>query len=183
MPSNDMPLKGMFRDVLRDASGATVWDRGWINNTIMLDCRRLLATSLRGTPAATAIKGVAFGAGNPAWDAALPPVPKEDAAFADGAPHLVLATDTTNFKMDFVNPTTGEISPNTPTRALQIRVTLGPNQPPWPETPVIHPSSTLREFGLFAELEGKRILINYRTHVAIAKDKASTLERTIWLMF
>jgi len=41
----------------------------------------------------------------------------------------------------------------------------------------------LREFGLIASLDGVPVLINYRTHPAIAKDPVSTLERTIWLVF
>jgi hypothetical protein len=53
--------------------------------------------------------------------------------------------------------------------------------PNWPDAN--HPTSTLREFGLAAQLNGVTVLINYRTHPAIAKDPASTLERTVWLVF
>jgi len=72
-----------------------------------------------------------------------------------------------------------------PTNRLQVAVRLGPGVPPWPEPgpDPDHPTSTLREFGLFGQLGGATVLINYITHVAIAKDAASTLDRIIWLVF
>jgi hypothetical protein len=49
--------------------------------------------------------------------------------------------------------------------------------------PPYHSAPTLREFGLVATLNGSEVLLNYRTHPAIAKDPVSTLDRTIWLVF
>ena len=74
----------------------------------------------------------------------------------------------------------GVVSPS-PTNSIQIFASLGPGVPSWPDAN--HATGTLREFGLLGQLDGADVLINYVTHPAIAKDPASTLERTIWLIF
>ena len=68
-----------------------------------------------------------------------------------------------------------------PTNRLQIQATLGPSVPNWPDAN--HVSGNLREFGLIASLDGTTVLVNYVTHPVIAKDPASTLQRTVWLTF
>ncbi|MEU4713972.1 hypothetical protein AB0F73_10030 [Micromonospora purpureochromogenes] len=172
-------LYGQFRDVLYDAEGRRQWDRGWVRNTIVADCRRLLAGFVRGTPTtAEAVFGLAVGTGIPAWDTSGPPQPSPNqAALVDTHPHLVPRAQ---LQLDYINPANGTISAQ-PTGTLQLKAVLGPGVPGWPD--VDHPTGTLREFGLVAKLNGAQILINYRTHPAIAKDPASTLERTIWLVF
>jgi hypothetical protein len=172
-------LYGQFRDVLYDAEGRRVWDRGWVRNTIVADCRRLLAGFVRGTPTtAEAVFGLAVGAGLPAWDNSGPPQPSPNqATLVDAHPHLVPRAQ---LQLDYINPTNGSISAQ-PTGTLQLKAVLGPGVPAWPDAN--HPTSTLREFGLVARLNGAQVLINYRTHPAIAKDPASTLERTTWLVF
>ena len=172
-------LHGQFRDVLVDGEGERVWDRGWVRNTIVADCRRLLAAYVRGAPTTTeAVFGLAVGAGLPAWDASGPPQPSPDqAALVDPHPHLVPRAQ---LQLDYINPANGTVSAQ-PTGTLQLKAVLGPGVPAWPD--VDHPTSTLREFGLVSRLNGTQVLINYRTHPAIAKDPASTLERTIWLVF
>jgi len=172
-------LYGQFRDVLYGPEGRLVEDRGWVRNTIVLDCRRLLAGFVRGTPtAAEAVFGLAVGAGLPAWDASGPPQPSPNqAALVDSHRHLVPRAQ---LQLDYINPANGTVT-TTPTGTLQLKATLGPGVPAWPDGN--HATSTLREFGLVARLDGSQILMNYRTHPAIAKDPASTLERTIWLVF
>jgi len=172
-------LYGQFRDVLHDADGRVVQDRGWVRNTIVADCRRLLAGFVRGTPtSAEAVFGLAVGAGLPAWDASGPPQPSPtQAALVDPNPHLVPRAQ---LQLDYINPANGTVSAQ-PTGTLQLKAVLGPGLPAWPDGN--HATSTLREFGLVARLDGGQILMNYRTHPAIAKDPASTLERTIWLVF
>jgi hypothetical protein len=176
-------LHGEFRDVLRDADGRVVWDRGWSHNAIVTDFRRLLAAFVRGAPSsADGIVGLQVGAGLPAWDGAGgPPTPSTtQVALVDPAPHLVPRA---SLQLDFVDESTGAVSA-VPTRKLQVRAVLGPGVPAWPEVPPgPHATSTLREFGLRGRLDGNPVLLNYRTHPAIAKDPASTLERTIWLVF
>lgn len=172
-------LHGQFHDVLYAADNSLAWDRGWLRNTIVTDCRRLLAGFVRGTPTTSeATIGLAVGAGLAAWDGSGPPNPSPaQTALVDAHPHLVPRAQ---LQMDFINPVNGTIS-GQPTGTLQLKATLGPGVPAWPDA--FHATSTLREFGLMARLNGTDILINYRTHIAIAKDPASTLERTIWLVF
>ncbi len=175
-------LHGRFRDVLRDGAGDVRWDSGWLKNAIVTDFRRVLAGFIRGAPpAVTGIVGLRVGAGLAAWDSppGPPPATPDATALVDPSPFTVARGD---LQIDFVDPVTGATSA-APTRSLQIRASLGPNVPPWPDPATAHPTSTLREFGLVATLGGADVLLNYRTHPAIAKDPASTLERTIWLVF
>ena len=164
-------LSGMYRDVLRDAYGQVLWDRGWRKNAIVVDCHRLLAAFMRGNPTTVlGIQGLQVGAGNPVWDQSppLPPNPSQT-ALVDPQPFTVPLSA---IKIDFLDG--GNVASG-PTNAIQIIATLAPNMP--------NPSRTLREFGLVGQLNGNTVLINYVTHTAIAKDPASTLERTIWLTF
>lgn len=167
---------GCWRDVIRDAAGAVTWDSGVRPNAIANDFRRLLAAFAGGAVPAIGIQGLWLGQGLAAWDAAPPPQPDgSETALADPAPFLV---GTGGITFTF-------LSGNTPsaqaTNRLQVEVVVGPSMPPWPDAN--HPSTTLREFGLVGRLDGSAILINHVRHPAIAKDPASTLERTIWLLF
>jgi hypothetical protein len=173
-------LHGRFRDVVRDPDGRIRHDAGWRPNAIVTDFRRLLAGFVHGAPVTvTGITGLRVGAGRPEWDDPPgPPTPgPEVRALADPNPFTVARAE---LQLDFVDPVTGAPSA-APTRSVQIRASLGPNVPPWPDG--AHATSTLREFGLVATLQGTEVLLNYRTHPAIAKDRASTLERTVWLVF
>ena len=173
-------LHGRFRDVLLRADGSLAWDRGWCANAIVTDFRRVLAAFVRGTPSsADGIVGLQVGAGLPAWDGAggPPPPSTSQTTLVDPVPHLVPRA---GLQLSFVDPVSGAPSA-APTRSLQVRASLGPGVPAWPDG--THPTATLREFGLVGRLDGTQVLLNYRTHPAIAKDPASTLERTIWLVF
>jgi hypothetical protein len=173
-------LRGMFSDELIDAGGRVYWQSGWRKNTIVVDCRRLLASFMHGAPVAAAgIQGLNVGAGLAAWDnpPGPPPPGPTQANLVDGFPFTVLPPD---LAIDFLDPATGNISV-TPTNRIQIVATLGPGKPTWPD--LHHPTITLREFGLVGQLAGNPVLINYVTHPAIVKDPTSTLKRTIWLVF
>jgi hypothetical protein len=143
----------------------------------VLDCKRLLAGFLRGTPTATlGIQGLQVGQGLNTWDQTGPPSPvPNQTALVDPNPFTVPRAALT---LDFL---TGSAISGAPTDRLQIAAKLGPGIPPWPDAN--HAAPTLREFGLVAQLNGAAVLINYRTHEAIVKDPSSTLERTIWLAF
>lgn len=170
-------LRGQYRDVLRDPGGLLVWDRGWKSNSIVGDCRRLLAAFMRGgTPAANGLLGLQVGTGLDAWDLTGPP-PATPAQTALADPHPFTA-DISMLTIDFLDG--GTVTAN-PTNKLQIRASLGSGVPNWPDAN--HPTGNLREFGLVAKLGTATVLINYVTHPVIAKDPASTLERTIWLTF
>lgn len=171
-------LHGMYRDILRDERGRIIWDRGWRKNAIVLDCRRLLAGFMHGAATtALGIQGLRVGAGLASWD--LPPGPPApgpaQTALVDPNPFTIPRA---SLQVDYL---AGSVISGTPTDRLQIVATLGPGVPSWPDAS--HASATLREFGLVAQLDGAPVLINYRTHPAIAKDPFSTLERTIWLVF
>jgi hypothetical protein len=191
-------LHGYFRDVLKDADGRVIWDRGWQENVIVDNCRRLLAGLVDGLAGTTAVTGLRVGFGLAAWDTAGTPPPSATTTqlidnnvptppprgfFVQKVPPPLPAGSppgTPTLQLDFIDPTTGA-PVGTPTNRLQLFATIGPGFPPWPDPG--HPAPTLREFGLVAQLGGTEVLLNYRTHPAIAKDPTSTLERTIWLVF
>ena len=169
-------LHGMYHDVLYDASGRMLWDRGWKSNAIVGDCRRLLATFMGGASPSLGIQGLRVGMGLDSWDATgTPPATASQAALVDANSFKVLPA---NLQIDFLDGNT--ISPN-PTNRLQIVATLGPHIPSWPD--LNHVTTNLREFGLIGSLKGAETLINYVTHPVIVKDPLSTLTRTIWLTF
>ncbi len=170
-------LRGSYRDVLRDGEGRVVWDSDWRSNIIVEDCRRLLAGLLGATPPGTlGLQGLQVGAGLAAWDQTGAPLPDATVtALADPNPHTVPRAA---MQIDFL--AAGVVS-GSPTNRLQIVTTLGPGVPPWPNA--THASSTLREFALVGQLNGAPVLINCVRHPAIVKDPASSLDRTIWLVF
>jgi hypothetical protein len=162
--------------VLCDAYGRVLWDRGWHRNTIVLNCRRLLAGFMAGPTMSLGIQGLRVGQGSNAWDLTSPPTPlPTQTALVDPNPFLLSGSA---LQIDFLD---GGTVTSTPTNRLQIIATLGPNVPPWPDAN--HVSGNLREFGLVGRLNGAETLINYVTHPVIVKDPASTLTRTIWLVF
>jgi hypothetical protein len=169
-------LRGMYRDLVTAVDGSLLWDPGWKRNTIVVDCRRLLAGFVAGGSFSLGIQGLWVGQGSDSWDQGSTPVPSPSAtALFDPNPFLVPLA---NLQIDFLD---GATVTATPTNRLQIKATLGPNVPPWPDTN--HASTNLREFGLVGKLNGKNTLINYVTHPVIVKDPASTLTRTVWLVF
>jgi hypothetical protein len=169
-------LHGMFHDVLRDPDGRVVWDRGWSHNTIVVDCRRLLAGFMTGGAISLGIQGLRVGQGLDAWDLSAPPhAAPSTTTLVDPSPFLVPPAA---LHIDFLD---GATVTSTPTNRLQIVATLGPNVPSWPDAN--HAAGNLREFGLVGKLGGVETLINYVTHPVIVKDPASTLTRTIWLVF
>ena len=177
-------LRGMYRDVLRDPAGRVTWDSGWNKNTIVADCRRLLAALMKGAPNTLGIQGLQVGSGSDTWDQAgtMPVASPSTTKLVDPKPFTVNpAVPGATFQLAYLLPNSSTPTSD-PTNRLQIVATLGPNVPPWPK-PVEHPSSTLREFGLVATLNNAPALVNYVIHPAIPKDPASTLERTIWLIF
>ncbi len=176
MPNSEMVttnLYGMYRDVLRDAQGRLIWDRGWQRNTIVTDCRRLLASLVRQEPEAAGIQGLQFGEGLSSWDETGPPPANSSQWKLEKLVHT-LDWDVLEFKYLDRN---GDPDPSTdPTNRLQIKAELGENVPS-------DKAITLREFGLVGKLGDQALLMNYVTHLAIVKDPSSTLQRTIWLVF
>jgi hypothetical protein len=170
-------LQGMYRDILYDATGRVQWTRDTRPNTIVVDCRRLLAGFMLGQANTFGIQGLQLGAGLAAWDApgGAPAAGETQSALADPNPWTVPASELDVTYLDGETPTT------TPTNRVQIVAEIGPGVPDWPDAD--HPTLTLREFGLVGRLNDTPVLINYVIHSAIVKDPVSTLERTIWLIF
>jgi len=183
-------LRGLYRDVVRDPRGRVTWDSDWRRNAIVVDCRRLLAAFVRSGPAgppvgpppnpyAQGILGIRVGAGNEAWDNTTISASPSDTALTDPNYYSLPRTDP-DFTIDFLDPQTSAVV-SAATNKLQIVAKFGPNKPSWPDGK--HATGTLREFGLYGQIEGAQVLLNYVRHPAIAKDPQSTLERTIWLIF
>jgi len=178
MPCAEYPashLRGFWRDRICHGDGRVT--EGTVqSNTIVVDCRRILSSFMAGAPS-LGVQGMQFGAGLAAWDAAGPPAATAaQTALVDASPFTVPAAA---MQFDFVDDLGAVVAG--PTNRLQIVATLGPAEPPWPDAN--HIAGSLREFGLIGELNGAPALINYVTHPVINKDPASTLERTLWLVF
>lgn len=179
MPIIETPtagLSGRWQDVIRDRSGIITHRTEVRPNTIVVDCRRILASFVAGA-SSLGIQGMLFGSGLAAWDiGGLPAAASAQTVLTDPNPFLVPAA---NLQIDFVDDVGAVVAG--PTNRLQIIATLGPGDPPWPD--VNHVAGSLREFGLVGELDSSPALINYVIHPVINKDPASTLERTLWLVF
>jgi hypothetical protein len=169
-------LKGIYRDILYAPDGHVIWDRGWVRNTIVQNCRQLLASFMGGTPSSLGIQGLKVGEGSTSWDLTAPPAasPTQTALVDPNGFLLPRASLQISFMQN------GTVSA-TPTNQLQIVASFGPQQPPWPDAS--HVAGNLREFGLVGRLNNAETLVNYVTHPVIVKDPASTLTRTIWLTF
>lgn len=165
-------LAGSYRDILRDPAGRITWDSGWKKNQILINCRCLIAAFMRGESNTLGIRGLKVGAGDPKWDSGLPPAPQPTETDLVAAGVVTLTIDNPALKLDYLDPTSGMVSTD-PTQRLQISATLGPGVA----------TETLREFGLVGQIGGKQTTINLVRHVAIVKDLASTLVRTIHLVF
>jgi hypothetical protein len=169
-------LHGMYHDVMRGPDGRVSWERDWTHNTIVVSCRKLLAGFMKGPTLSLGIQGLRVGQGLDAWDQTSPPpgTPAQT-AMVDPSPYLVPPA---SLQIDFLD---GANVTSTPTNRIQIVATLGPSVPSWPDAS--HAAANLREFGLVGKLNNTETLINYVTHPVIVKDPASTLTRTIWLVF
>ncbi len=169
-------IKGTYRDILRDAEGHTIEDRGWQNNTILQGFRSLLAGFMMNETAA-GITGLVVGQGDPAWD-------------TDGTPAPNAATTTalirrynpiipfSELDVVFLNQNDQVIAG--PSSRLQITATLNSTYPTATAPATSYP---LREFGLLARFDGTEILINNIRHPVLHKEETSTLIRIIRLYF
>ncbi|MEM7305817.1 MAG: hypothetical protein AAF682_04070 [Planctomycetota bacterium] len=167
--------RGRYRDVLRGPQRGVVVARPPRSNAIVADCRRVLA-GLLGPGQALGIQGLAIGAGLSSWDGCgAPRATPAQTKLVDPKPYVIPASE---LAIDFIEK--GRVTKQ-PTNELQIRAKLGADVPPWPDRG--HRASSLREFGLLGQLGGAQVLINYVTHPVIHKDRDTTLERTIWLVF
>lgn len=169
-------LHGRYRDRILDANGRLIREYPVRSNAIVADCRRILA-SFMANDGALGIQGMLFGQGDPAWDGGAPPAASPATVnLTDPNPFLVPAAQ---LQIDYVDDVGTVVAG--PTNRLQIVASLGAGAPPWPDG--THVAGSVREFGLAGQLGGTPRLINYVIHPVINKDPASTLERTLWLVF
>jgi len=169
-------IKGIYRDILCDLQGNIIEDRGWRSNTILDGCRMLLA-GFMGNETAAGITGLGVGQGDANWD-------------TDGtsAPNATTTTDLINRYNPLIPFSELDVSyldqndqviAGLSTR-LQITATLNPGYPV-PTAPAT--SYPLREFGLFADLDGTEVMINNIRHPVLHKEETATLIRVIRLYF
>ncbi|HMS82454.1 MAG TPA: hypothetical protein PKD12_02240 [Nitrospira sp.] len=169
-------IKGLYRDRLYGADGRLLQDRGWQHNTILDGCRMLLAGFMMNETA-SGIALLAVGQGHPSWDVDGVPAasPSATTGLLNRFNPPIPFTDLDVVYLDGIDQVVAERS-----MRLQITATLAPGYP----APVMSATSyPLREFGLFANLNGQEVMINTIRHPVLHKDEASTLIRVIRLYF
>ncbi|OPY74881.1 MAG: hypothetical protein A4E65_03732 [Syntrophorhabdus sp. PtaU1.Bin153] len=190
MTGNDISIKGMYRDVLIDPDKGVTYDSGWHSNTIVQNCRVLIAGFMKNE-SPSGIQYLAVGRGKNEWDGqwntANPPGPALDTVTAlesqavdspirvePGAPvpgeeYLQIV-----YLDQADQPVFGQA-----TNRLEVKATLKPGYP----APIEFNTYPLREFGLFGSFGGQPFMINCVRHPVIYKDLSATLVREIKLYF
>jgi len=169
-------LRGIYRDILRNAHNSVVYDSGWRTNAIVLDARILLAAFMKGDPC-TGITCLKVRQGDEKWDQVLEPVPRNTDILTDPNPYQLelLESDKTYLP----DASSSDMFPNC-TNAIQIVARLDKDFPSLPSGQTFYP---LREFGLFGKIQDKLCMINCVRHPVIHKDNQTSLTRIIKLYF
>jgi hypothetical protein len=173
-------IKGIFRDRLIGPDGSLLYDSGWAPNTIVDNCRILLAGLMRNELSG-GIHHLAVGQGDVEWDTEGVQAPDRTVeALATPYPDHILVDSTadTNLVLEYLSVADKVVQPG-PTSRLQITATLAPGYPA-PELPLS--TYPLREFGLFGGAGGT-YMINCVRHPVIHKHASATLIRVIRLYF
>jgi hypothetical protein len=190
MVENRISIRGRYRDILIGPGKRIVYDSGWRSNTIVRQCRVLLAGFMKSDQQASGIQYLAVGQGDEAWDAQWntatppppdpsstnlqnrfdPPIPVPPASPVPGKDYLEII-----YLDDSDNPAASGVVTNT----LQIKAVLSPGYP----APSQFNTYPLREFGLFGSFGATDYMINYVKHPVIYKDTSATLVREIRLYF
>lgn len=179
------PIKGTYRDTLCGSDGTVLFDSGWRSNMIVNDCHvlmaalvKILANNRKLVSGAEDGLFLCVGEGLGNWDDPQKrPVPKpsdQELKTKYSPPFKELGLKFMNKKQNGTDTTYEESTD--PTNILEITATLGQEYPNNPNYP-------LREFGLFAKLNGKEYMINHVIHPVITKGASATLERVIHLEF
>lgn len=176
MTSEGLRIKGIYRDILRNAANQVVSDSGWQSNTILNGCRMLLAGFMRNDNV-SGIQYLSVGQGDEAWDTDGAPSPNPQTTtglVSPAAPNVPFS------ELDVVFLNQQDQVVNNPTPRLQVTATLNPGFP-LPIPPAT--SYPLREFGLFGRLGNTDFMLNNIRHPVLLKDTTSTLIRVIRLYF
>ena len=186
-------VRGQYRDILRDWQKHVLFDSDWVSNTIVDECRILLAglmtkrtidgDSIGSGSEEMGILHLVVGEGDPEWDDSeeIPQVPEDTDILVkpyEGNPLTEL-----NFSfLKRLNPELEEYEESSdPTAILQITAVLKPGYPVTDSD-----SYPLREFGLFGNFDAdpKNLrMINCVRHPRIDKHLDAELTRTIMLFF
>lgn len=173
-------MRGCYRDRLTGPDGRLLYDSGWVTNTIVDNCRVLLAALMNneGLAGLGGIQCLAVGRGNDSWDINGAPEPNEqiDNLEARYEPDIPVA----DLDIAYLDASDGPVPEGKWTSRLQITATL-PEGYPEPEGEL--KAYPLREFGLFGGSEEQEYMINCVRHPVIHKHETATLERKIRLYF
>jgi hypothetical protein len=182
MDVTGISIKGIYRDILKTKDGSIIFDSGWNSNTIVTNCRILLAGFIKND-SPIGIQHLAVGQGDEDWDdqwnTASPPAP---------APTTVTGLETaydppipvSNMELIYLDASNNPAETGITTNRLQIKATLEPGYPA-PLSPL--KTYPLREFGLFGKFGPNYYMIDCIRHQVIYKDESATLVRVIRLYF
>lgn len=171
-------LRGIYRDCLIHANGETV-ATDWRPNTIVRNCRVLLAGCLRGDFPEIKLE-LSVGRGRDDWDENEPGKAAESVQGLEQAHTPALGRE--SLQIDYLDEGTQS---DVPQPALQIIATLPPGYPP--ALPDLD-SYPLREFGVFGAVTQNagtatektlRYMVNCIRHPVIHKNAAATLIREV----
>jgi hypothetical protein len=173
-------LKGIYRDRLFCSDGSLAHDSGWVANTIVSNCRVLLAR-LMMNDLLGGIRYLAVGQGSDAWDTEGTPAPDPGSVTGLTSPYAVTVPDAASGStLEFAYLGSSDAVVHTPTSRLQITITLVPGYPSPVSPATVYP---LREFGLFGGSTEETYMINCVRHPVIHKHVSATLVREIRLYF
>lgn len=165
------PIRGIYRDKLKTPDGSLLFDTGWVSNTIVNGCHILVAEFIRGNPKALGIQFMAVGKGLETWDRqGESPKAVQDHLESPYDQHI----EADRLKFTYLD-TNDEPAATPPSDRLQITAFMPAGFP--------ISEADLREFGLFASLEGEPIMINVIRHPLIRKEPQMSLERVVRLYF
>ena len=186
MGGDGILIKGMYRDIITGPTGALIFDSGWNSNTIVRNCRVLIAGFMKNdTP--SGIQCLVVGQGKDEWDekwnSSDPPGPAPQTTDHLEAPYdppitLSRVAGQGFIEIDYLDELDKPVVSGVTSR-LQLKAILEPGYP----APVQFNTYPLREFGLFGEFGGQKFMINCVRHPVIYKDSAATLVREIKLYF
>jgi len=166
-------LRGMYRDTLFNSENRLVFDSGWTSNTIVNNCRVLLASFMKGEWDA-GISYMKVGKGSDTWSG-IPVQP--DVNQTDLLDAYLETIPISSASIEYLDVDNASTSTTGPTNRLEIKVSLDKGFPN--KTGI----SNLREFGLFSKRNKDELMINCVNHPLIQKEETDTLIRVIRLIF
>ena len=167
---------GAYRDTLIGADGQVLEDRGWRRNTIVDQCRVLLAGFITNETTA-GIQYLAVGRGLDIWDENGIPAadPATTLGLQDPSPVRIPVGQ---LEVDYLDDNDEIVAQPTPRIQLKATLAAGFPAPAPPEN--VYP---LREFGLFGRFDNHDFMINSIRHPIIPKDVNTALIRVVRLYF